>query len=85
MQQTGKAEGFKSHLLRNLQKHDAVKVHCERGYRRKVPLESDGAYAPDPMNGIFVFEQILSHEFAFRWFCAPREKPMFSNIELMTP
>src|SRR5205823_2082011 len=43
-----KSRSFKSHLLRNLQKHDAGTVHCERGYRRKAlpPLEPDGACAP---------------------------------------
>jgi type IV secretory pathway TraG/TraD family ATPase VirD4 len=35
---------IKPHGLRNLQKHTAVVVHCERGHRRKLlpPIESDG-------------------------------------------
>jgi hypothetical protein len=35
---------IKPHILRNLRKHTAVVVHCERGYRRKLlpPCESDG-------------------------------------------
>ena len=35
---------IKPHVLRNLGKHTAVVVHCERGHRRKVlsPLEPDG-------------------------------------------
>jgi hypothetical protein len=35
---------IKPHLLRNLPKHTAVVVHCERGYRRKLlpPIEPDG-------------------------------------------
>jgi type IV secretory pathway TraG/TraD family ATPase VirD4 len=34
----------KAHTLRNLSKHAAVIVHCERGYRRKLlaPIEPDG-------------------------------------------
>ncbi len=35
---------LKPHVLRNLPKHTAVLVHCERGHRRKVlsPVEPDG-------------------------------------------
>jgi type IV secretory pathway TraG/TraD family ATPase VirD4 len=35
---------IKPHVLRNLRKHTAVVVHCERGHRRKVlsPIEPDG-------------------------------------------
>ena len=35
---------IKPHLLRNMRKHTAVLVHCERGHRRKLlpPLEPDG-------------------------------------------
>ena len=35
---------IKPHLLRNLGKHTAVVIHCERGYRRKLlpPIEPDG-------------------------------------------
>jgi len=35
---------IKPHILRNMPKHAAVVVHCERGYRRKLlpPIESDG-------------------------------------------
>jgi Type IV secretion-system coupling protein DNA-binding domain len=35
---------IKPHFLRNLAKHTAVLVHCERGHRRKLlpPLEPDG-------------------------------------------
>ena len=35
---------IKPHVLRNLPKHTAVVVHCERGYRRKLlsPIEPDG-------------------------------------------
>jgi hypothetical protein len=35
---------IKPHLLRNLRKHTAVVVHCERGHRRKLlpPIESNG-------------------------------------------
>jgi type IV secretory pathway TraG/TraD family ATPase VirD4 len=35
---------IKPHVLRNLAKHTAVLVHCERGYRRRLlsPIESDG-------------------------------------------
>jgi hypothetical protein len=35
---------IKPHLLRNLTKHTAVIVHCERGYRKKLfpPIDSDG-------------------------------------------
>jgi type IV secretory pathway TraG/TraD family ATPase VirD4 len=35
---------IKPHVLRNLPKHRAVVVHCERGHRRKVlqPIEPDG-------------------------------------------
>jgi hypothetical protein len=36
---------IKPHMLRNLAKHTAVVIHCERGHRKKVlpPLNSDGA------------------------------------------
>ncbi len=39
---------MKPHVLRNLGKHTAVVIHCERGHRRKVlpPLQSDGRVAP---------------------------------------
>ena len=35
---------IKPHLLRNLAKHTAVVVHCERGHRRKLlpPIGPDG-------------------------------------------
>lgn len=35
---------IKSHVLRNLPKHTAVVVHCERGHQRKLlpPIEPDG-------------------------------------------
>ena len=35
---------IKPHVLRNLGKHTAVVVHCERGHRRRLlpPIESDG-------------------------------------------
>jgi Type IV secretion-system coupling protein DNA-binding domain len=35
---------IKPHVLRNLQKHTAVVVHCERGYRRKLlpPIDPNG-------------------------------------------
>jgi hypothetical protein len=35
---------MKPHLLRNLRKHTAIVVHCERGHRRSLlsPIESDG-------------------------------------------
>lgn len=35
---------IKSHLLRNLAKHTAVIVHCERGHCRKLPppIEPNG-------------------------------------------
>jgi type IV secretory pathway TraG/TraD family ATPase VirD4 len=35
---------IKPHLLRNLRKHTAIVVHCERGHRQKVlsPTEPDG-------------------------------------------
>ena len=36
---------IKPHILRNLPKHMAIVVHCERGYRRKLlsPIEPSGA------------------------------------------
>jgi type IV secretory pathway TraG/TraD family ATPase VirD4 len=36
---------IKPHTLRNLRKHTAIVVHCERGHRRKLlpPLEPDGS------------------------------------------
>jgi type IV secretory pathway TraG/TraD family ATPase VirD4 len=39
---------MKPHVLRNLPKHTAVIVHCERGHRRKVlpPTEPDGSVCP---------------------------------------
>jgi hypothetical protein len=35
---------IKPHVLRNLRKHTAVIVHCERGHRRRllIPIEPDG-------------------------------------------
>lgn len=35
---------IKPHMLRNLTKHTAVVIHCERGHRRKLlpPIEPTG-------------------------------------------
>jgi len=35
---------IKPHILRNLRKHTAIVVHCERGYRCKLsrPIQPDG-------------------------------------------
>ena len=39
---------IKPHLLRNLAKHTAVVIHCERGHRTELlpPIESDGRVCP---------------------------------------
>ena len=39
---------IKPHILRNLRKHTAIVVHCERGHRRKAlfPLEANGEASP---------------------------------------
>jgi type IV secretory pathway TraG/TraD family ATPase VirD4 len=39
---------IKPHLLRNLAKHTAVVIHCERGHSRKLlpPLEPNGSVSP---------------------------------------
>ena len=36
---------IKPHMLRNLRKHTAVVIHCERGHRKRslAPIEPDGA------------------------------------------
>jgi Type IV secretion-system coupling protein DNA-binding domain len=38
---------IKSHILRSLEKHTAVVVHCEKGHRKELlrPIESDGRVA----------------------------------------
>lgn len=39
---------IKPHVLRNLPKHSAVLIHCERGFRKAVlpPIEPDGRVSP---------------------------------------
>jgi hypothetical protein len=39
---------IKPHVLRNLSKHTAIVLHCERGYQRRLlhPIEPDGQASP---------------------------------------